>query len=275
MPRQMHNDDFEDKLDALEAFWESELPRTGEPGATGWASWEASGRPEPTAPSSHTASPKSSHADPYTRWAANELLGDRWQTLSARSFDDVDDPYATILFSDIRPLLVELLSPGVQNTFRLVWLSFLGLHIPGFSSALSMDPSGSLDDRWACQHLSSQAYLNSIFPSASTTTSRITADASSGVLVGREKEYASPFGPVKNWSYGAFGIVDRLPGTQWGMWTQEDVSGAEIKIIREVFRQCKLSVDDTDWDVLNVAFEAAVDVKRYTISSKKYAMKEF
>ena len=149
-------------------------------------------------------------------------------------------------------------------------LSFLGLHVPGFSTALSMDPGESLDDRWACHHFSSPAYLNSIFPAGDTTTSRITADSSGGVLIGREKEYSSPFGPVKNWSYGAFGIVERVAGTQWGMWTHEDVRGAEVSMIREIFRQCKLSADDTDWDVLNVAFESAVDLKKYVI--RQYPM---
>ena len=116
MPQEMCDKDFEDVLDALELFWESEVPRTGEPNAIGWASWDANGRPEARpSPFSKPLPPPSSHPDRYTRWALNEASGDRLHPLPSRSFDnpDDDDPYATILFSDVRPLLVEFRSPGV------------------------------------------------------------------------------------------------------------------------------------------------------------------
>ncbi|KAH8102508.1 NRDE-2, necessary for RNA interference-domain-containing protein [Cristinia sonorae] len=259
MPSNMVDMDFDDILDALELFWESEVPRLGEPEAKGWANWEASGRPEAESSSSSVIRPAAStHTDPYIRWTLDELNEDRSRPLPTRSFDlqNESDPYATVLFSDIRPLLVELHTPCARHLFRLIWLSFLGLHCPGITSSSS---SEALDDRWASYHYGSSAYLSSIFPS-SGATKRINSDSAAGVLVGREKEYTSSFGPVKNWSYGAFGPLDRIATLQWGMWTQEDVQDSNVKVIREVFKQCKLSSDDADWDVLHVTFEAAVDV---------------
>lgn len=258
--------DFEEALDALELFWESEVPRMGEPGATGWSHWETSDQSVAQATASDKAAPsKSSQSDPYVRWGYNELLEDRSRTLPLRSFDSQDDsdPYATILFSDIRPFLLELRSPCAWRAFRLIWLSFLGLHVPGLSATLSPRLADSSDDKWASHHLSSPAYLNAIFPPSDALVTCVTADSSAGVQIGREKEYSSPFGPVKSWTYGALEPMERAPGSHWGMWTQEDTKNVEIEVIREVFKQCRISpTEDADWDVLRVAFEAVVDVKK-------------
>lgn len=78
-------------LDRLELFWESEVARAGEPGADGWAAWEAAGYPE-TSPGSSRVVPRSSKTtDPYTRWAAEELMQDQSLQFSARSSDEDDE----------------------------------------------------------------------------------------------------------------------------------------------------------------------------------------
>ncbi|THH33540.1 hypothetical protein EUX98_g633 [Antrodiella citrinella] len=264
MPKNLTDLEFDEVLDELELFWESEVPRIGEPGATGWNIWDSSGRSQADAISEMNDSWKTTAlSDKYESWAQSEMSNDT--LLPSRSFHTADniDPYVTVLFVDIRPVLVELHSQRARDAFRLVWLSFLGLDMPGFPATLSSDPAHSLDDKWAL-HLSSITCLDSIFPSSSQT--RITADASAGVMIGREKEYSSSFGPVKNWTYGVFGPLEHVDdgsrGTskrrQWGMWS--DLRSVEKGIVRQVFEKCRLPTDDNaDWDVLRVKFEAGVD----------------
>ncbi|KAI0361277.1 DUF1740-domain-containing protein [Trametes cingulata] len=254
---------FEEQLDSLEEFWDSENPRIGEPGATGWATWEASNRPEQPPPSpSRLPGLDPRISDPYSRWAASETLADRARALSLRSTDEDDtaDPYAVVLFSDIRPFLLPVLSQRAKDVFRRIWLAFTGLHVPGFLSSLSERPEENTDDRWAYSHFSSPSYLSSIFP-ADAGVRRITADAQAGVLVGREREFGSGFGPVKNWGYGTIEPFDNMGTGRWTMWTSEDVQNIDAGLVREIFKQCRILGEDTKWDIFNLAFEAAVSLK--------------
>jgi hypothetical protein len=50
------------------------------------------------------------------------------------------------------------------------------------------------------------------------------------------------------------------------MWTKEDVAGVDVSFVRKVFEQCRMGDDDVEWDVLALAFEAAIDVKRQVLS---------
>ncbi|TBU34597.1 NRDE-2, necessary for RNA interference-domain-containing protein [Dichomitus squalens] len=261
MPERLAGKPYEEQLDAMEEYWDSEVPRLGEPEAGGWAVWDTYRHEQLAQPPKPVEVP-SGISDPYSKWAASEALADRTRAMSLRSTDEDDtaDPYAIVLFSDIRPLLLPLRTPRVKNVFRRIWLAFLGLHVPGFLASLSEDPDDNADDRWAYSHLAGASYLSSVFPSE-TSTRRVTADAHAGVLIGREREFGSGFGPVKNWGYGTIGPLDTLGSSKWTMWSSEDVQGADAPLIREIFRQCRLEVDGADWDILNVAFEAAVNAK--------------
>ena len=260
---------LEDQLDALEEFWDSEALRIGESGATGWAAWDASGHREESAPK--VAIPPLldvHHSDPYFKWATTEAQADHTRILSLRTTDDEGaDPYAVVLFSDIRPLLVPLRTQRAQDVFRRAWLSFIGLHIPGFLESLSRHPDDNTDDRWAYDYLVSSSYLNAIFPPPDTLTSRITADSQAGVMVGRQREYGSGFGPVKDWGNDAIAPFDALGSNKWMMWTSEDVQGVNVNLAREIFRQCRLSGSDTMWDILYLSFENAVNLKRCVVDS--------
>lgn len=265
IPPSLNHHPFETQLNALEEFWDSEWPRVGELGAKGWAAWEASGRPEYEPPSSTSSRklPETRMSDPFQKWATMESVADRTFRLPTRSTDEDSDsdPYSTILFADIRPLLLPLSSQYSKQVFRLVWVSFLGLHVPGFVSSLSGESS---DDRWAYTHLTAPSYLAAILPSGQDHARlRITADAHAGVLVGRERAYASGVGPVKGWGYGVVGYLEEIVEGK-RMWADEDVRAVDADLVREVFRQCRFGEDaaDPEWDVLALAFEAAVNAKR-------------
>lgn len=261
MPQTLAQAVFEARIVDLEAFWDSEMHRAGEHSAIGWASWAANGRPTQIEPTSSrrnvTPTPAS---DPYSAWATSEIMNDRAHPYSSRSTDQDDDgsdPYATVLFSDVQPLLVSSRSQRSKQVFRLIWLSFLGLHIPGFVASLSNSREGNMDDRWASTGLVSPT----IFPADSSVASRrITAVAQAGVLIGREREYRSGFGPVREWGYQAVGPFDGFGSANWTIWSPSDVAQVDVDAVREVFRSCRYG-DETEWDILNLAFEAALSVK--------------
>lgn len=277
---------FGAQLDALEEFWESEVPRFGEPDAQGWASWHtsASSAVSSSTPDMSVESGaadfmlETESGDPFIRWATAELYADNTKLLAKRTTDPEaeDDPYAIILFSDLRQLLVPLHTRVARHAFRLIWLSVLRLHVPGLAAYLTSHSvrcdsdrdrddanEGSADDRWSLGHLASPEYLATIFADADGGARRVTADAQAGVLIGREREYASGFGPVKSWGYGAVRPLER-----WAIWGPEDVQGINTGLVRNVFSACRGAIgheEDEEWDVLIVTFEAAVSIKRYVL----------
>lgn len=261
MPQTLHGLPLDALLDSLEEFWESEVPRVGEEGATGWAEWVSSGRPDANSgPSTKPQSSYSATTDPYLKWWHEETHQDRTMRVPSRSSDEDADPYGTILFSDNRPLLLSLLSERAKDAFRLIWLSLLGLHVPGLPASLSLDEPGNCDDRWCLTHLTSPASFDAIFPSAEET--RITSDAQAGVIIGREKQYISGFGPVKNWDMGVIGPLESLGSDNCGLWTKEEVASVDEGFVRRVFQQLKRGPYDSHWDQLTLAFESAYNVKR-------------
>lgn len=262
-PQDLEDASLDTVFDRLESFWESEVPRAGEAGAIGWAAWEASGCPEAIPIPSRAPPRVAADSDPYSRWASEELLVDRSSQMPLRSFDDEanNDPYSTILFSDIRPLLVNLSHTGSRQAFRLIWLSFLGLHLPGFSMTLATEPTNADDYRWSATHLTANTFVDRLFPEDSSAR-YITADSFYGVAVGRERVYTHPFGPVKQWSLDAIDPLDAPFGGLCRLWTREDMQKADQSLVRYIFSQCRLSEQDEDWDILRLAFEGAIDPKQ-------------
>lgn len=262
-PQDLAHTSVDSVFDRLELFWESEVARAGEPGAFGWGNWESSGCPDATTRPPRIMPRSAKIQDLYARWAEAESVQDQNLQLPARALDeDVnDDPYSTVLFSDIRPLLVNLTYPGAKQAFRLIWLSFLGLHIPGFATTLSADPNSFTDDRWSCSHLVNPAAMDTLFPQQSAT-GLITADSYSGVLVGREHLRGEAFSPVKQWAFDIIDPLDGAIGGRYRTWNRVDASFVNPIIVREVFQQCRLSDSDVSWDTFRLAFEAALDFKQ-------------
>lgn len=259
---------LEEQINHLEEYWDMETPRIGEPGSIGWADWYIAGKPDrmpghaPSSKSSTFVTTTASLSDPYQRWAQEEVREDEALRPPLRSTDpDAElDPYATILFSDIRPYLFGLTSNHSKNLFRLIWLSYLGLHVPDLEAIVR----ASDDDRWAQLRLVSRPYIEAIFPSSTDTQSSL-PESLAGVLVGREKQYMDSFGPIKNWSHRCITPFEasefRNGNARWAMWTKEDIAGVDVEFVRRVFEQCRMGDDDIEWDRLTLAFEAAIDVK--------------
>ncbi|KAF8898878.1 NRDE-2, necessary for RNA interference-domain-containing protein [Infundibulicybe gibba] len=266
LPQVLKGLSFHAQVDQLEEFWESEVPRIGEVGAKGWSAWVASGRADEATQPQPADPPQKSlpNSDPYTIWALNELHADRTARLPARSKDESEDPYATILFSDIRTMLSSLRTQRAQHLFRLAWISFIGLHVPGFSASQDHD---DWDDRWSHGHLCAPAFLDALFPN-SVRQKHIMADAIAGVVVGREKEYQDGFGPVRNWGRGVFGPFDagiyptNAKGKEVrGFWGRETLKTVDQELVKRIFKQLRLGREDFEWDGLALAFEFALNMK--------------
>lgn len=255
MPQSLESLPFETQLDQLQDFWESEVPRLGEPNAKGWAAWISAGRPEQQllAPAQE---PTSHHdPDPYHLWAH---LESQVSLLPSRSSSDDTDPYAVVFFSDIRLVLLPLKSDTAKAAIRKAWLALLGLSIPGFSESLSPDGRSEWDDRWHATHLAGRGYLDAVFP-ATERHNRITSDSHVGVIVGGEFRYKSGFGPIRYWGHN---ILKPLNGFFGGLWKDSDIWGLDHDFIRRLFSQLRTEKEDTEWDTLALTFEAATDIKR-------------
>ncbi|KAJ3515279.1 hypothetical protein NLJ89_g1854 [Agrocybe chaxingu] len=273
IPKKLSRMSLDAQLDELEEFWDSEVPRVGEDGASGWSSWHSSKESQQST-ISKTIPEESTipDLDPYREWAKQELPSCRTLRLPTRSDSDTLDPYSTILFSDIRPMLLNLTSERAKDAFRLAWLSVLGLHVPGFSLATSHELDW--DDRWNLDYLTNVHYLNSIFP-ADTSRNKLTTDSVAGVVIGREREYSSPFGPVRCWTRGVSGPLDLTsaePGktSRRGLWTSDDVASVNEAVVRRIFAFLRLGQNDEEWHALALAFEAALSPKNAVKMSKSF-----
>ncbi|KAF8912990.1 NRDE-2, necessary for RNA interference-domain-containing protein [Gymnopilus junonius] len=262
--------DFQAQLDKLEEFWDSECSRFGEDGAQGWASWHSSRNRAPVSTNGNLQPRIIKDLDPYRQWANQELEMDVAIYLPLRSDSDSLDPYSTVLFADIRSLMLDVTSPRAKNAFRMAWLSFMGLHVPGFSLATNREIEW--DDRWNLGYLTRPPYLDAIFPSSRAQTNIMT-DAVAGAIIGREREFSSPFGPVRCWGKDVSLPLDLSSGEpgkvlQWALWTKRDLATVDEAFVRRLFASLRTTPDDPEWDTLALAFELAVNPKNAVKLSK-------
>lgn len=131
----------QDAMVSFQDFWESEGPRLGDTGASGWRHFVESGHdaniPEPAEGITYPER----ESDPYKAWANTESLLAHSARFPARTMDEgtEDDPFRVVMFTDIEPLLfmipaslLQLLKDQVLGSF----LIFCGL------------PPLSVSDEW-------------------------------------------------------------------------------------------------------------------------------
>ncbi|KAH9486618.1 Nuclear exosome regulator NRDE2 [Psilocybe cubensis] len=262
---------FQTQLTELEEFWESEYPRIGEPGAKGWNSWYSSKPDERFQTVSSQVKPQNvADLDMYRQWAKQEILFDRSSFLPQRSDSNSTDPYSMVLFSDVRPILLDLKTRDAKHAFRMAWLSFCGLNLPGFH--LSDTDEGNWDDRWNLHYLTTPQNLERIFP-PNEDRRIVLNDAVAGVVIGRERFYNSPFGPIRCWGKEVSRPLDLAssePGKvlKRGIWSTEDISHLDEEFVRRLFAGMRVLKDDLEWDLLALAFELSINPKSATKLSK-------
>lgn len=197
-----------------------------------------------------------------------------------RSDAETADPYSIILFTDIRGFLGDLKSVKAKHMFRMVWLAFIGLNVPGFADELIVNThtektgtmQGGWDDRWNLSYLTRTSHLSTIFP-AETSKNALLTDSVAGAIIGREREYSSAFGGLKSWGYSVFDPLNWVPGrvgkAGMGVWGAGDIAGIDEAMVRRLFRVLRIGgMEDEGWDILSLAFELALNPKRYTFCLK-------
>ncbi|KAG6851218.1 hypothetical protein H0H93_015228 [Arthromyces matolae] len=270
-PQALDGLDWDTQMQYLDSFWESEAPRFGEAGSRGWAAWFSGSRTDAHFPQSQRAEPMID-LDPYRQWALRETQQGETYFVPARS-DSTDDPYSIVLFSDLRPFLIPLRSIVAKDAFRRTFMSFVGLHIPGFSQTLSTSAL-NWDDRWNLGHLTRRSYLDALFHSDASQI-RLPTESVAGVIVGREKEYGDSRGPIKSWSSGVIRTLDRIEISKKGdikaaMFGGEEIQGLDHDFIRRLFAALRFGPTDVDWDCLTLAFEAAINVMKALKLSRSF-----
>lgn len=131
-------------LGEFEKFWDSEVLRVGETGASGWAAHVAA-RENGETPAPVTRPVELTpldDEDPFGSWADAETEWSRVVTMPARTIDEAeeDDPYRVVLFSDLKSLLFCL--SGEVGQKRLVDAFLLFHHLPTLYQ-LNLQPSGA------------------------------------------------------------------------------------------------------------------------------------
>ena len=119
-----------DALDELETFWDLEACRFGEDGATGWKHAMTSSSTELPLPMPVPIKTSPAIEDPYSRWAQHETHTAQNRLRPTRTIhesEEDDDPYSTIFFSDLRPLLFQVRNQDSRQQLLYSFLSFLGL----------------------------------------------------------------------------------------------------------------------------------------------------
>ena len=160
-----------------------------------------------------------------------------------RDSDGDEDPYSTILFSDISPLLFPcppLSSTALETThitLLLVFIQFLGLSVPGLSESLVSGGDSSVDTTWSYTSLLRKpSLISSLYEFSPSRDSKpaITAPLSTEELVtGKERRMGSGWGPIKHWSMG---VLEPLVGHglrgEGRMWEEHDLEGVDVDFAR-------------------------------------------
>lgn len=123
-----HNKDrssHEATVSMFEEFWDSEVPRIGEEGADGWASFSQK-QGEPPQPRNERADDLEDSKDHWKSWLALEKSRSLLSRKPVRTIDDIEenDPYRIILFSDIRPFLIDPPSLACQQLILDAFTAF-------------------------------------------------------------------------------------------------------------------------------------------------------
>ena len=115
-------------MSMFEAFWDSEVPRLGEGSSKGWASF-CQKQADPPQPRTEVTDVLEGGQNIWKSWIASERRQGVLARKPARTIDEVEenDPYSVILFSDIRPFLIDSPSKTSREVLLDAFLIFCGL----------------------------------------------------------------------------------------------------------------------------------------------------
>ncbi|WWC58836.1 uncharacterized protein I303_101380 [Kwoniella dejecticola CBS 10117] len=254
------HDHFDKTLDGFELFWDSEAPRVGEPGARGWRNAISTSEPKPP----KSSSLKHISDDPFERWLEAELRAENTYAMPGRATvldnEVEDDPYHTILFSDIRPFVFDVTSPEVRLQLIYAFLSFLGLP---FTPPDMPSSSPATNDPYLQWTLAQNPQKRNAFWPPRQSQRKLPWQTVGGEPMDPERSRGldHPFeSPVKNWLQDRSSLLGRK-----GSWFTDleavDIVGLDVDLIRNVFYLLRPLVPDPAFTLANFAFESAVSPK--------------
>ncbi|KAI4281780.1 MAG: hypothetical protein L6R38_003435 [Xanthoria sp. 2 TBL-2021] len=119
---------YDDSILAFENFWDSEVARIGEPNAKGWLNSDDADLEESQPPKGEGI-PSHSGMNGFKSWADAEYQAYCCSKLPSRVIDEpLDDPYKTVLFSDVRHALIE--SPTDLDNHAIIAAFLCFCHLP-------------------------------------------------------------------------------------------------------------------------------------------------
>lgn len=259
-------------LDELELFWDSEALRFGEDGAKGWRNTEEGALP----PRQDEAKPDqfdmATDVDPFVRWSAQEHRASSRKRQPTRTTDDIPeddlDPYSTIFFSDIRPLLFFVSTPDARSQLLYSFLFYLGLPLtpPDTSTAtpLASDSFLHADDfaisRNAAKRTafwpadSSDTFLRSLIP-----FDTIAGEAMEPVRAAGVKD---PFEhPFRKFPISPDLLYQAVPRWYCLLPPGSDLAGLDTKFIANSLAQIRTFSKDIFLTLAYFSFEASLNPK--------------
>ncbi|KAF2124642.1 DUF1740-domain-containing protein [Dothidotthia symphoricarpi CBS 119687] len=153
-PPQNTGTKVQDALQSFEDFWESEVPRIGEPQAKGWRRFNSEDDPPPGPAPLQKKIASDAVFEDFQKRESEAMLNLRYP---GRTADDVaeDDPFHTIFFSDVQEYLSIVPSTTDASLILEAFLCFCGLP--------SLPRVGSHQWKWW-----SDPYLQHTLPSSPT-----------------------------------------------------------------------------------------------------------
>ncbi|KAI9004189.1 NRDE-2, necessary for RNA interference-domain-containing protein [Gaertneriomyces semiglobifer] len=251
---------LQQKLTMFEGFWDKDLPKFGEVGAKGWANSLLNEEEDGNGMTGQSGDQYLDEPDVFERWARQEAFEEysHWLPYRGASDEDIEDPYRTILFEDIQPLLFDLQLNCSKVRLIYAFLQFLG--VP-FNEGLSSKHS-YFEDCFVHGEFANATSAARFWPSGATLLLQ-TADTNQSEQ--REESGLVP-PPLKihpqtlNNTYG---------GASWfNIWTQNDASllgqlgSGRREFVRNVIQQTQQIPDiQHEFQHLLVLFESRFSIK--------------
>lgn len=260
-------------LDDLEIFWDSEAARFGEAGSKGWRNNGDEALP-PEAPTLQKDLPNDSGAehDPFLMWYTKESQASSGRQFPGRTTDAIpveeEDPYSTILFSDIRKLLFFVSSPDARSQLLYSFLFYLGLPLTppdtSTSTPLASDPFLHSDDFAARQYSakrlafwpadSSDTFLRSLIP-----FDTISGEAMEPVRAAGVRDPFEP--PFRKFPTSPDLLYQSQPKWFCLLPLAGEATSLHVDLIRNSLAQMRTFSKDVFLTLAYFSFEASVDPK--------------
>ncbi|KAK9720413.1 hypothetical protein K7432_004142 [Basidiobolus ranarum] len=220
-PEQYYQYSFEEQLDVFEEFWESEVPRFGENGATGWVNFNSQTAEaiDPWPLNVNSAS-EIHNIESWYRTESTENIDGSLPLRSMQTDDSDEDPLRVVLFDDIRSLLIPLRQKEPRMSLFYSFLQIMGLPV---NRNLQSNHPFNLDT-FLHAELNHQPILDSFIPYNTSSVAPTSIVNIGGVYMESERStFTDPFKyPIKNFPQIANSV---FPAQKWfGVISAEDLA---------------------------------------------------